>query len=63
MARQDDLRKVYVDFSTKVWWYQKCFIPLPMVRITGNAEERPANVRQPLRESENVGFPRSRFFV
>ena len=63
MAHHDDLRKVYVDFSTKIWWSQISFIPLPMVRIPSNAEERLGNVRQPLRESENVGFPRSRFFV
>lgn len=57
------LRKVYVDFSTKIWWCRILFVPLLMVRITGNAEERPANVSQPLRESENVVHPRSRFFV
>lgn len=36
-----------------IWWYQIFFVPLLMVRITGNAEERPANVSQPLRESDN----------
>lgn len=33
------LRKIYVDFCTKIWWYQNYFVPLPMVRITGNTEE------------------------
>lgn len=58
------LRKVYVDFCTIIWNCDTFFVSLHCLRITGNAEERPANVKTDAQANgEDTDYSSSSLFL